>query len=340
MHDLTKQQEFQTHAIGDRMTKILITGATGFVGAHLVNRVLQSTDWEIISIQRLPHVKNYRLDRLKHIRSTRLRVIHHDLLSPIPDWALREIGDTRYILHAAADVHAKRSLTNPEEFIATNTMGTFNMVQAAKSLQPEKFIYTSSAEVCGPAAPGKYHCERDPITPSNPYSAAKASGEYIVNSFHKSFGVPALITRSMNLFGELQGADKFVPMVVKKIINNEKIEIHVNSKHQAGVRQWLYVGSYLDALLLLLEKGIPGEIYHAPGKELDNLEIVHRAAEILEKVAHTDDIDVAIHHPAHDLRYAIADSKMQALGWSNGENFDEVFRATVLWLNGHREWLT
>lgn len=326
------------------MNKILMTGATGHAGSVIVERLLADTDWQIISIERLREPGA--LDRLAHLQldtrvdRVRFKRFHHDFRAPLPDWFLKdEAGEIDYMLHNGAEVHAIRSLSDPGSFVQSNTIGTFNILEAARIIKPKKFIYTSSAEVLGPARPGISHSEDSALFPSNPYSASKAGGEMLVRAYHRSFGVPAIITRTMNLFGERQQVSKSIPMFLKKILNNQTVPLHVGTNGQSGTRQWMYVHSYADGIRFVFENGKIGEVYHFAGEEKSNHQIANTIADLAKRKMAVELINTDIHHKAHDLRYSISDKRIRDMGWIPPISFDVGIMKTVSWTMEHPEWL-
>lgn len=324
------------------MTKILLTGASGHAGSFLLERILNKTDWDVISVERLGYQNA--LDRRAHLNleqfGTRFQRLHHDFRAPLPDWFISSMeGKLEYVIHNGAEVHAIRSLTEPRNFVMANILGTFNMLEAARGLKPRKFIYTSSAEVLGPANPGASHSEDSALFPSNPYSATKAGGEMLVHAYHRSFAVPTIITRTMNIFGERQQITKSVPMFLKKILNREEVPLHVGPHSKFGSRQWMYVESYVDSLMFLLANGAVGETYHVAGEEKSNLEIATTIAGIAQIPLIPKLVNVEVFHKAHDLRYSISDKKIREIGWKPPIGFDEGINKTVRWTMENREWL-
>lgn len=316
------------------MTRILLTGAAGFAGSHLAEEFLSYDDVEIVSLDRLTYAG--RLDRLAHLDQTRIRNICHDLSAELPQWMLDEIGQIDYIIHNAACTHVLRSFTESEIFLRANVIGTFNMLEAARKLKPQKFVYVSTDEVFGPAGDRPF-TEDDALAPTNPYAATKAAGEMLVRSHHITFGVPAITTRTMNMFGERQHPEKFFPMVMRAVLRGEEINIHTNEKGEIGRRQWLHARVQADAISFLLRFGVPGERYNVAGTELSNLGIAQKVADTLDlplkyRLGQPDT-------PVHDFSYWIDGSKLQRMGWVPPGNFEDQLKETVLWTRGNQKWL-
>ncbi len=318
--------------------KILITGASGHAGSVLVERVLEQTNWQIFTLERL--IQDSKFDRLADVAGNRrVRRLYHDFRAPLPTWLLDILDGVDFIVHNGAEVHAIRSLTNPELFVQANTLGVFNMLEAARILRPKIFLYTSSAEVFGPKPPNSAHMENSSLNPSNPYAASKAAGEMLVKAWHRTFGVNIIIARSMNFFGKKQQVSKFVPMVLAKALAGETVKVHVGADGKPGTRQWIYIEDYVDALIFLLQNGKIGEAYNIAGQVRDNFEVIQHIREVSTLPIQTEHVDVGIHHKAHDLHYRIDDPKIRRLGWKPNWGFDYALRETVTWYLANKEWL-
>lgn len=319
------------------MRKVLVTGGCGFVGSHIIERIIHETDWNVISLDRLTYAGN--LKRLAHLPAYRLKIIHHDFREPLGDELLKDLDGVEYIVHNGAETHVKRSFANPDIFMQSNVTGTFNVLEAARKLQPNKFLYTSTDEVFGPAMHGQLFIETDPLVPSNPYSASKAAGEMLVRSYWKSFELPAIITRTENMFGEWQNPEKFVPMTVKNLLYGYKVLIHMSPKAEVGSRQWLHAGVQASAILFLLGKGVPGEVYNIAGTSHSNLKIAKIIADILDVGLTPYYVNAYVEFPAHDLHYGIDGRKIREMGWKPPLEFADSFSRTVLWMKDNTDWL-
>lgn len=310
-------------------SKILITGMTGFAGSHLAHYVLDNTDWEIYSLERLS-------SRLGQIESPRIHKLCHDFRAELPDRLLKSLEGIDYIIHNGAEVHGLKSVENPELYVHTNVMGTFNLLEAARKLKPKKFIYVSSAEAVGGAPIGKCWDENATLKPSNPYAASKAIGEMLVRAYHISFNVPALSVRMMNVFGERQDTSKFLPATIKKVLSGETVVCHVDNSGISGSRHWIYVGELIMAFFNLFIWGSPGETYHVVGPEISNLEIIRTVASVLG--VKSCSVDFAQPGPSHDMRYSIQDTKLSTIAY-DPSNTEYEMRKTIAWYKEHPEWL-
>lgn len=319
------------------MISVLLTGAAGFAGSHIAEHFIHNTDWEVVSLDCLTYAG--RLDRLAHLPGKRVRALYHDFSTPLPDALMKQLDGVRYIIHNGAESHVARSLVNPGAFVQSNIIGTFNMLEAARRLNPETFLYVSTDEVFGPGSGVPYR-EDDPLRPSNPYSASKAGGEMLVQAYHSAFGLPTMISRTMNMFGERQHPEKFVPMTIRKILASERLSIHVDPDGKSGARQWLHAEVQADALLYMLGMGVRGEAYHVAGVERSNAEIARLIAEALGRPYTFQCVDILAKNGGHDLTYSIDDAKLHALGWKPRAAFEHLLERTVRWTAEHPEWLT
>jgi len=254
--------------------RIILTGAPGFVGAHATEHILKNTDWDIVAIDRLSYAANlHRLTDMDCWESEKHRVkfIYHDLRSPIENIGmLRDIGRIDYTIHMAAESHVDRSIADPKVFLESNIMGTFNMLELAKLLGVERFLYLGTDEVFGPVSGSQLHKEGSPHLPSNPYSASKAAAEDLCYSYWKTYSAPVIFTNCMNLTGEKQEQEKFIPKTLRAILTLQPVILHCK-KDQAGniiemsSRCWLHARNLADGLLFLLENGHIGERYNVVG---------------------------------------------------------------------------
>ena len=209
------------------------------------------------------------------------------------------------------------------------------MLEAARRIKPKKFIYLSSAEAVG--ATSTESLEEDAVMkPSNPYAAAKAAGEMLVRTYFLSFAVPALMVRTMNIFGEQQDTSKFLPATIKKILNDEMVICHVDKNGNSGSRHWMYVGELVKAIVNVLERGTAGEVYHIVGPEFTNDEIIQMASSVLGKNLR---LEYKQPGPSHDMRYSIRDTKLDSSFYQLMGTTSAMID-TINWYAEHREWLT
>lgn len=340
------------------MTRYVVTGGAGFVGSHLVRHLLTNTDAHLV----LPVTFRNRgnADRLRVATADhpewrgRMTVMFHDLRGPFSLTQLHEIGEVDAIVNAAANSHVDRSISDPVPFFTDNVSSVLTMLELARTVQPGKFVQVSTDEVYGPAPAGTAHREWDSLVPSNPYSASKAAQEHAAIAYWRTYGVPLILTNTMNIVGETQDREKFVPLVMHQVLSGGKISVHASPEGQPGSRFYLHARNQADALLFVLES-VPVKRYpdydrperlHIVGeREVDNLEMVsliRDAVRLYTLDAQDVELELVSFHtsrPGHDLRYALDGSKIAALGWSAPISFEESLERTVRWTLAHREWL-
>ena len=335
---------------------ILITGGAGFIAHHVVDKILSTTDWNIITLDRLDFSGN--LNRLNEVvtaypksEQKRVRVVHHDLKAELNPEIVATIGPVDYISHLAAGSHVDRSISYPLEFVMDNVVGTAHILDYARKLDNlERFAYFSTDEVFGPAPQGINYKENDRYNSTNPYSATKAGAEELVVAFENTYGLPSIITHTMNVFGERQHPEKYIPMVIRKVQNNENVTVHANTeKTVAGSRHYIHAEDVAEALLFLYnydiesiepdETGAKCHKFNIVGKdEIDNLELAQFIAKTQSKTLKYKMVDFHSQRPGHDLRYALDGSKMANMGWSPESAFDRLEK-TIKWTLENERWL-
>ena len=338
------------------MKRVLITGGAGFIAHHLIGQILETTDWEIISLDRLDYSGN--LNRLHDIMLTfdpsirkRVKIVHHDLKAEINSLVRSEIGKVDYILHLAAGSHVDRSIDYPMEFVMDNVVGTCNILQFAR-YQPnlERFVYFSTDEVFGPAPSGIKYNENDRYNSTNPYSATKAGGEELAVAFHNTYNIPIYITHTMNVFGERQHPEKFIPMCIKRARDGESITIHSDStKTIPGSRHYIHAEDVASAVLFLLHhQGTFSPTWGnakcpkfniVGSEELNNLELAKIIADAQEKELFYEMVDFHSSRPGHDLRYALNGDKMKQLGWEPSKSVRERINQVTKWTLKNDRWI-
>ena len=332
--------------------RLLLTGASGFVGSHVLRHVLVKTDWEIVCPVTFSHKGLQDRIRLSIADNqdyqSRVKLIKCDLAYPISSITAKEIGHIDYVLNLASESHVDRSIAEPANFIINNVSLICNLLDWARIASPEKIIHISTDEVYGPAPAGSAHREWiDQYFPSNPYSASKAAQESIVFSYWRTYGLPIMITNTMNLIGEMQDPEKYIPMVMRRILKGEKVSIHGSLAGEIGSRFYLHARNQADALLFLLDKDFPkfGEAdkpakFHVVGEqEIDNLELAKLIAKHMNKELNYEIVDFHTSRPGHDLRYALDGSKIASLGWHAPVSLIQSLEKTIDWNLAHPEWL-
>lgn len=327
--------------------KILLTGGAGFIGHHVVEYFLKNTDSNFVILDRLDTSGN--LHRLHEVLEAhpqfknRVQFLWHDLRSPINDFLIKQIGSVNYIFHLAAGSHVDRSIEAPLEFVYDNVVGTANLLEFARIYQKEMelFLYFSTDEVFGPAPEGIFYKENDRYNSGNPYSATKAGGEELCVAYENTYKMPICITHTMNVFGIRQHPEKFIPKVIRSVLNDEKIYIHANKDcTQSGTRHYISTEDVADAILFLLNNFKTGEKYNVVGKqETSNLELAQMVAEILGKDLKYELIDFHSSRPGHDLRYALDGEKMRNMGWVPRKELRERLKEVIYWTIKNDRWL-
>lgn len=343
------------------MTKrVLITGAGGFVGHHFLEHVLTSTDWEVVVTDSFRHKGS--TDRIREVLmggplcwECRVKVYTHDLTAPISPQGLHNIGDVDYIVAFASESHVDRSITDPVPFFKNNVDVALNTLELAREVKPESLVWISTDEVYGPitADAEDGHPEWSPILPSNPYAGSKAAQEAAAISYWRTYGVPLQIVNCMNMYGERQDKEKYIPSTIAKILRGETVTIHGTPGH-IGSRFYIHCRNLADGILFLLkykkptlfgENSYDGEIARpdryniVPPDRVDNLEMAKLIAENVGKPLKYELVDFHKTRPGHDPHYGLDGHKMRMLGWGQPVPFEEAIRRTVKWSLDHPEWL-
>lgn len=326
------------------MTKIIITGGCGFIGHHFVEHIFLKTDWEVIIFDKLSYASKgfERLRDTEILNSSRIKIFTIDLVNELSHGIIHEIGEVDYIVHMAAETHVDNSIVNPKLFIKNNIMSTFTMLEYARNLKNLKnFFYFSTDEVFGPALGDTLFKEWDRHKPTNPYSASKSAAEQICISYENTYKIPLMIVNVMNAFGERQHVEKFIPLCVKKISNNEKIYIHsYPDKKTSGTRFYIHGRNIASAVLFLIKNGQIGEKYNISGeKEVSNLEMAQMIAKFMNKELNYEMVDFHSDRPGHDLRYGLNGDKLFNMGFKLPLNFEESLKNTVEWTLKNPKWL-
>ena len=324
------------------MVKVLVTGAAGFIGHHLVDAILKRTDWRITIIDRLDCSGN--LNRLAEIgaaKNSRVKFVYHDLRAPANDQLAAQIGAHDYILHLAAATHVDRSIECPMEFVQDNVVGTCNILDFARLTGCEKFINFSTDEVFGPAPAGVAYGEEDRYNAGNPYAATKAAAVQLGVSYHNTYKLPVITTHTMNVIGTRQHPEKMVPMCIAKIQRGEEVLIHADKTcTRPGSRYYIDAGNVADALLWLLDRAEPGQKYNIVGeREMDNHELASRIAGACGKPLLCRLTDFHSSRPGHDLRYALSGAKLAQMGWTPPCAIEASIERIVNWTLANPHWL-
>lgn len=336
---------------------VLVTGGAGFVAHHIIHHLLKNTDWNIVSLDRLDFSGN--LNRLADMMQEfdpedrkRVKIVFHDLRAEINPMVRREIGDVNYILHLAAGSHVDRSIDYPMEFVMDNVVGTCNALNYAREVPNlERFIYFSTDEVFGAAPEGVDYDERARYNSTNPYSASKAGGEELAVAFENTYGLPVYITHTMNVFGERQHPEKYIPMCIRKVADNDIVTVHSDeTRTKAGSRHYIHAADVAEAMLFLLNlddtklKRDYGDAkcpkFNLVGKEeIDNLSLAKMIAEAQDKELNYNMVDFHSSRPGHDLRYSLSGDYMRELGWEPKISLTQRISEVVKWTLENERWL-
>jgi dTDP-glucose 4,6-dehydratase len=331
--------------------RVLITGGTGFIGHHLVEHFLLNTDWEFVCLDRLDTSGTlYRLHEVLHGDTgikypewiKRVSFVYHDLKSEFNSFVANKIGKVDYILHLAAGSHVDRSIEDPMSFVMDNVVGTTNLLNFARTLDGlELFVNFSTDEVFGPAPEGVKYKEWDRYNSTNPYSASKAGAEEMCLAFANTYKLPLIQTHCMNVFGERQHPEKFIPLCIQKVLSGDKITIHASPEGDPGRRHYIHARNTSAAVLFLLQgKWEQREKYNIVGeKEVDNLQLAQLIAQFVGKPLNYELVDFHSSRPGHDLRYALDGEKMQSVGWKLPVDFEGSLQSVVEWTLKNDRWL-
>lgn len=337
------------------MTAILVTGGAGFIGANFVHQWLAEESDDLVVLDKLTYAGN--LDSLSDLaddQSRRMHFVEGDIADGELVLQLLRDHHIRAIVNFAAESHVDRSIDGPAAFVETNVVGTFRTLEAARvywnDLPPSersdfRFLHVSTDEVYGSlGAEGKF-TESTPYAPNSPYSASKASSDHFVRAYHKTYGLPTLVTNCSNNYGPYQFPEKLIPLMILNALEGKPLPVYGDGQQ---IRDWLYVADHCRAIRTVLEKATPGQVYNIGGdSEQANLDVVHQICRLVDELrpdlAHRPCESLITYvqdRPGHDRRYAIDASKIQnELGWTPAENFESGLRRTVEWYLDHTEWV-
>lgn len=333
--------------------RILVTGGAGFIGSNLVSRLLDASEHEVVNVDALTYAADPAIAAIDHQRYHFVRADIADLATMQQLLAEHEIDA---IMHLAAESHVDRSIDGPASFLQTNVVGTFSLLQAAldhwRSLDAERaaqfrFHHISTDEVYGDLeANDPAFTEITPYHPSSPYSASKAASDHFVRAWQRTYGLPTLITNCSNNYGPRQFPEKLIPLTILNAIAGKPLPVYGDGRQ---IRDWLHVDDHANALMTVLERGVPGETYNVGGRsEKRNIDVVRTLCAILDKerpnrpgkiASYADLITYVTDRPGHDRRYAIDDRKIETeLGWTPARGFEQGLAETVRWYLSELDW--
>jgi dTDP-glucose 4,6-dehydratase len=333
---------------------IIVTGAAGFIGSNFVLNWLEHQGEKVIALDKLTYAGN--LENLKSVETNKnYEFVHGDIGDSKLIRKLLQEHRPRAIINFAAESHVDRSIHEPDEFLLTNIMGTYRMLNAVRFFYDElsdadqknfRFLHVSTDEVYGTlSSKDPAFKETNKYEPNSPYSASKASSDHLVRAWHHTYGLPVLTTNCSNNYGPYHFPEKLIPLCILKALQGENLPIYGDGQQ---IRDWLYVVDHCKGIATVLEKGVIGETYNIGGwSEKANLEVVHTLCDLLDELKPREDgksyknqITFVKDRPGHDRRYAIDSTKIaDELGWKPEETFDSGIRKTVQWYLDNQDWV-
>jgi len=332
--------------------KILVTGGCGFIGSNLIRMLIEKTDHAVLNMDALTYAGNKEslrdIDRHERYSFSQTNLCDAQSVTETvcafrPDW----------IMHLAAESHVDRSIDGPSQFIETNIVGTFNLLQAARhhydkldssGRESFRFLHVSTDEVYGSLGPEGLFTEATPYDPRSPYSASKAASDHMARAWHHTYGLPVLITNCSNNYGPYQFPEKLIPVVILRALRSESIPVYGNGEN---IRDWLYVGDHVEALYQVISGGRIGHTYNIGGNnECRNIDLVNIICRILDEMkprqdgkSYASQITFVEDRPGHDMRYAIDATKIRGeIGWTPKHDSETGFRSTVQWYLENEQW--
>ncbi|WP_370600088.1 dTDP-glucose 4,6-dehydratase [Pseudomonas nitroreducens] len=333
---------------------ILVTGGAGFIGANFVLDWVAQSDETVINLDKLTYAGN--LANLASLEGDERHVfVHGDIAGSALLQTLLSKHRPRAIVNFAAESHVDRSIHGPEDFIQTNIVGTFRLLEAVRAYWNElegdekekfRFLHISTDEVYGSLAIGApAFTERHQYEPNSPYSASKAASDHLVRAYHHTYGLPVLTTNCSNNYGPYHFPEKLIPLMIVNALAGKALPVYGDGQQ---IRDWLYVKDHCSAIRRVLEAGVVGEVYNVGGwNEKPNLEIVNRVCALLDELrpradgkGYSEQITYVTDRPGHDRRYAIDARKLEReLGWKPAETFETGIRKTVEWYLANQAWV-
>ena len=335
------------------MPSYIVTGGAGFIGSALVRQLIDESDGQVVNVDKLTYAGN-----LESLADARTDPRHHfaqvDICDAEAVRALFHAHQPDGVFHLAAESHVDRSIDGPGEFIETNVVGTFILLQEAlrywRGLPPQRatafrFLHVSTDEVYGSLGPTGYFTEESRYEPSSPYSASKAGADHLVRAWQRTYGLPTLLTNCSNNYGPYHFPEKLIPLNIQKGMTGAPMPVYGKGEN---IRDWLYVDDHVRALRLVMARGAPGRTYNVGGgNERTNVEVVRGICALLDELRADDAgehgrlITFVPDRPGHDLRYSIDATRLRdELDWVPRESFDTGLRKTVMWYLANQEWVT
>jgi dTDP-glucose 4,6-dehydratase len=329
--------------------KLLVTGGAGFIGSNLIHHIIDKPEIQVlVNLDCLTYAGH--LENLERVASHPKYVFERlDLRDKAAVAAVVQKHSITHVMHLAAESHVDRSITGPGDFVHTNIVGTFNLLEAVRAawagkLDGKRFHHVSTDEVYGSLGPTGYFTETTAYAPNSPYSASKASSDFLVRSYHHTYGLPVVTTNCSNNYGPFQFPEKLIPVIIESVCLGRSIPVYGDGMN---VRDWLYVRDHAEALWQVLTRGKEGETYNIGGhNEWANIKIVELICDIMHSFSQKNSenprklITFVKDRPGHDRRYAIDASKIEReLGWTPAHTFETGIRETVQWYLDNQDWV-
>lgn len=328
------------------MNTILVTGGAGFIGANFIRKTLAERDVRIVNYDVLTYAGNR--DRFREFDNDPRHVfVQGDICNKYTLAELLMGHKPEVVVHFAAHTHVDRSIDSPQEFIESNFIGTYTLIELLRKCGFQfKFVHVSTDEVYG-SSTGEPFTEETRYDPSSPYSATKAASDHLVRAYYRTYGLPAVITNCCNNYGPYQYPEKLIPLMILNGIEGKPLPVYGCG---GNVRDWIYVDDHVDALWTVIEHGVAGATYNVGADcEMSNLEVVNAICDILDEFAafgvlpsrgYKDLIEFVHDRPGHDWMYSICSKKLRALGWEPKTSFEDGLKQTVHWYLENQEWAT
>lgn len=331
------------------MKKLLVTGGCGFIGSNYIHHILKNHEgYHIVNLDKLTYAGN--THNLEGLSNQDYSMVKGDICDVDLVHSLFEEYQFDAVVHFAAESHVDRSIDGPAEFIQTNVVGTLNLLEQSRFFYQKgekenfRFLHVSTDEVYGSLGDDGKFLETTPYDPSSPYSASKAGSDHLIRAWHRTFGLPTLITNCSNNYGSYQFPEKLIPLMIINCLHEKALPVYGKGEN---VRDWLYVQDHCEAIQTVLQKGETGETYNIGGNnEIKNIEVVKTICTLLDEISPRENeksyhelITYVTDRPGHDFRYAIDATKIEKeLGWSPKESFATGIRKTIHWYLDNKDW--
>jgi len=329
------------------MQKILVTGGAGFIGSAVIRMAIKK-GYKVLNFDALTYASN--LESVSSVEnSDRYEFLRADLRNQeVVEKTFRQFQPDK-VLHLAAETHVDKSILRPKEFLETNIIGTFNLLETAKNYWFEngkseifRFHHISTDEVFGSLGKDGFFTEDTPYKPQNPYSASKASSDHLVRAWSHTYGLPILISNCSNNYGPYQYPEKLIPLMIINALNGKRMPVYGDGRN---IRDWLYVEDHADAILSILKDGQPGRSYNIGcNNEISNIDLVRKICGVLDQIkpreiSYDRLINLVADRPGHDFRYAINSNRITSeLNWKPRFSFEEGLVKTIKWYVNNKEW--